>query len=195
MRRDPDGFSARPITNSPTAILAAWTALEVLSPFSFRKPEDLAGGDRSLVAPLDGRLLPWESGGYGRKNMKLYYQVVLGSIKFEVAVAKLLERYADRRVERPRARGKAGLAVIIINRDGKPVEEPAVAISSFGWGVLGAPAQSQTGARGWAGDKPNLLNVAVSRAKEALYVVGNRPLWREAGLFRELHARLPEADR
>jgi AAA domain len=60
--------------------------------------------------------------------------------------------------------------------------------------VLGAPAHTQTGARGWAGGKPNLLNVAVSRAKEALYVVGNRQLWREAGLFKELHARLPNAD-
>jgi superfamily I DNA and/or RNA helicase len=58
--------------------------------------------------------------------------------------------------------------------------------------VLGAPAANQTGARGWAGGRPNLLNVAVSRAKEALYVVGNRELWRGAGLFRELDARLPK---
>lgn len=57
--------------------------------------------------------------------------------------------------------------------------------------VLGAPVQHQTGARGWAGAKPNLLNVAVTRAKERLYVVGNRRLWRAAGLFRELDARLP----
>ena len=57
--------------------------------------------------------------------------------------------------------------------------------------VLGASALQQTGARNWAGARPNLLNVAVSRAKEALYVVGNRPLWREAGLFRELDARMP----
>lgn len=57
--------------------------------------------------------------------------------------------------------------------------------------VLGAPAPQQTGARNWAGYPPNLLNVAVTRAKEQLYVVGNRRLWREAGLFRELDARLP----
>lgn len=44
---------------------------------------------------------------------------------------------------------------------------------------------------GWAGGRPNLLNVAVSRAKEAIYVVGNRRLWRNAGLFHELDARLP----
>jgi superfamily I DNA and/or RNA helicase len=57
--------------------------------------------------------------------------------------------------------------------------------------VLGAPLQQQSGARNWAGGRPNLLNVAVSRAKEALYVIGNRQLWREAGLFRELDARMP----
>lgn len=57
--------------------------------------------------------------------------------------------------------------------------------------VLGAPYPAQTGARGWAGGRPNLLNVAVTRAKEVIYVVGNRRLWRDAGLFRELDKRLP----
>ena len=37
--------------------------------------------------------------------------------------------------------------------------------------VLGAPNPSQTGARNWAGGSPNLLNVAVTRAKEVIYVV------------------------
>ncbi len=57
--------------------------------------------------------------------------------------------------------------------------------------ILGAPAPGQTGARAWAGGKPNLINVAVTRAKERLYIVGNRGLWRQAGLFSELDARLP----
>jgi hypothetical protein len=57
--------------------------------------------------------------------------------------------------------------------------------------VLGAPYPAQAGARGWAGGRPNLLNVAVTRAKEVTYIVGNRQLWREAGLFRELEKRLP----
>jgi hypothetical protein len=60
--------------------------------------------------------------------------------------------------------------------------------------ILGAPAAEQRGARAWAGSKPNLLNVAVSRAKERLYVVGNRELWRTAGVFSELDARLPASD-
>ncbi len=58
--------------------------------------------------------------------------------------------------------------------------------------VLGAPNPAQTGARGWAGGRPNLLNVAVTRAEEVIYVIGNRRLWREAGLFRELDKRLPQ---
>ena len=57
--------------------------------------------------------------------------------------------------------------------------------------VLGAPHPAQAGARSWAGGRPNLLNVAVTRAKEVVYVVGNRQLWRQAGLFRELDRRLP----
>ena len=55
----------------------------------------------------------------------------------------------------------------------------------------GAPDASQTGARNWAGYPPNLANVAVSRAKEALYVVGNRELWRMHGSFRTVNDRLP----
>jgi len=57
--------------------------------------------------------------------------------------------------------------------------------------VLGAPLPTQRGARGWAGAYPNLLNVAVTRAKENLYVVGSQDAWREAGVFRYLAARLP----
>ena len=57
--------------------------------------------------------------------------------------------------------------------------------------VLGAQSSTQAGARNWAGGRPNLLNVAVTRAKSSLYVIGNRELWREAGVFSTLHRLLP----
>lgn len=56
--------------------------------------------------------------------------------------------------------------------------------------VLGAPDPQQRGARGWAGGKPNLLNVALTRAQEVVYVVGNRRLWREAGVFKRVDDRM-----
>jgi superfamily I DNA and/or RNA helicase len=52
--------------------------------------------------------------------------------------------------------------------------------------LLGAPNPDQRGARSWAGSKPNLLNVAITRAKEAIYVVGNREQWKVAGHFQKL---------
>jgi hypothetical protein len=57
--------------------------------------------------------------------------------------------------------------------------------------VLGAPLDVQSGAREWAGKTPNLLNVAVTRANQVIYVIGNRELWEDAGYFRELSDRLP----
>jgi superfamily I DNA and/or RNA helicase len=58
--------------------------------------------------------------------------------------------------------------------------------------VLGAPLAAQAGARIWAGAlQPNLLNVAVSRAKENLYVIGSRKAWGSVGYFKVLANALP----
>lgn len=58
--------------------------------------------------------------------------------------------------------------------------------------VLGAQMSSQNGARAWAGGRPNLVNVAVTRAKASLYVIGNRQLWKSAGVFAVLDRYLPD---
>ncbi|MBA4117835.1 MAG: hypothetical protein C0514_02935 [Candidatus Puniceispirillum sp.] len=59
--------------------------------------------------------------------------------------------------------------------------------------VLGAPLSAHAGARAWAGKKVNLLNVALTRAKEGLYVVGDREKWKKAGVFYALDAGLDSA--
>lgn len=129
-------FERPPVSNDAANVLSAWTAMEVLSPPSFRKPDDLAGGDRYRIAAIDKEALPWENGGEkSRQNHKLYYQVVLGSIDMGAAVSALLSVYTDSRAERPQARGEAVLATIMLDRDGRPVEKEAVSISSFGWGI------------------------------------------------------------
>ncbi|MES0134403.1 ATP-binding protein [Mesorhizobium sp. M0016] len=125
-----------PITNKAADVLSTWTAMEVLSPPSFRKPEDLTSGDRSRIAPLDKAYLPWENEGErSRPKQKLYYQIILGSVDMEAAISALLQVYTDSRIERPAARGEAVLATIMVDREGRPVEDECVAISSFGWGV------------------------------------------------------------
>jgi AAA domain len=47
------------------------------------------------------------------------------------------------------------------------------------------------GARGFATREPNLLNVAVTRAKRRLYVIGNRGTWGNDPYFNVLAARIP----
>lgn len=42
------------------------------------------------------------------------------------------------------------------------------------------------GARNWAGNRPNIINVAVTRAKRRLYVIGNRKEWAETTFGKRL---------
>lgn len=126
-----------PLTNAPESILSAWIALEVLSPQTFRKFEDLASGDRSLTR-IDTAELPWERGEKSRPNRRLYYQIVLGAIRIEPAMELLVERYGDSRIEKPSPPGNAALAVVIVDQQGRLTDSSAVAVSSFGWGVMAA---------------------------------------------------------
>lgn len=57
--------------------------------------------------------------------------------------------------------------------------------------VLGSDPQSE-GARAWAAKRPNLLNVAVSRAKRRLYVIGDRDAWMRQRYFKVLAELLPQ---
>ncbi len=59
--------------------------------------------------------------------------------------------------------------------------------------VLGSKPNG-TGARAWAAEKPNLLNVAASRAKRRLYIIGNHDNWKHLRYFNILAATIP-ADR
>jgi hypothetical protein len=57
--------------------------------------------------------------------------------------------------------------------------------------VLGTDPSPGKGARDWAAHPVNLLNVAVSRARCRLFVIGSHTEWSGAPNFGELAARLP----
>lgn len=158
------------VTNAPQAILDAWTALEVLSPQSFRRPEELTGGDRQAIASLDQSRLPWEGEGEkARPKTRLFYQLVLGTVDLEKAAARLLAVYSDSRVDRPQMRGEAILAVVLLDREGRLVEAPAVSVSSFGWGAPRALRGDLSSLAGWcAAEKPLVegLDEILRRAQE-----------------------------
>lgn len=55
--------------------------------------------------------------------------------------------------------------------------------------VLGSDP-AKPGARAWASKKPNMLNVALTRSKKRLYVIGNRKLWKGNQFFSTLAKEL-----
>jgi superfamily I DNA and/or RNA helicase len=137
------------IENEPEEILSAWAALEILSPPSFRKPEDLANGEKRDVIDI-GRLMPWDGGGErSRKNYKLYYHIILGSIEMEQAISSLMQVYADKRAERPLVKGEAVVAALVVDKEGRPVHDSVGVVSSFAWGVPKAIEGNLRNLNGW----------------------------------------------
>lgn len=149
------------VSNRPAGILEAWAAIEILSPPSFDRPQALAGGDASKVAKLTDAMLPWERGERSRPNQRLYYQIVLGSVELESAIAALVDRFGDTRVERPSTRGKAVLAAIVVDKSGKLVEDTAIGVSSFGWGLMTALTTDLGRLAGWQEIEPQISSLVV----------------------------------
>ena len=139
-------------------ILSAWTALEVLSPQSFKRPQDLAAGSNPGLVALFDHELPWEGTRYKAKpNTQLYYQVILGTISLEKATSKLLDLYGDNRIEKPALKGDAIIAVAVVNKNGILVQSPAVALSSFSWGVPQALTGKLDNLNQWGRIEPGLV--------------------------------------
>jgi hypothetical protein len=141
-------------------ILDAWTALEVLSPQSFLKPEQLAqNGDRTLIKSAGIGLLPWDGDGEKSKpDYKLFYHIVLGTVKMPEAVAALMEKFPDSRAERPVKAGEAVLASLLVDRNGFLIDEGAAVISSFGWGVSNVLKGNLRQLGDWAVVEPKLTS-------------------------------------
>jgi hypothetical protein len=118
----------------PLSILAAWTALEALSPQTYRRPEDLAA-DRQCVADLTRGSVPWNPRERSRPNRQLYYQVILGAVPMDRATDELIKTFGQDEERSRREREKAAIAAILVDRDGIVLEKDAIAVSSFAWAL------------------------------------------------------------
>lgn len=124
--------STKPLNNNPEDIIDAWTVLEALSPQTYKKPEDLIIGTGSVAHFRQGQE-PWLKGEKSRPKHQLYYLMYLGAIRLELATEQLLRLYQDKRIERPMVSGLAALGVVILDKNGIPVPDTGLALSSFGW--------------------------------------------------------------
>ncbi len=109
---------------------------------------------------------------------------VLGELDFDMSEVMVIAPFRDvARQLNGRTKKYPGLvAGTIHTAQGKQADIVVV--------VLGSNPASP-GARRWAASKPNLLNVAVSRAKRRLYVIGDRSAWSSQRYFKTLAACLP----
>lgn len=180
----PRPLPGRPVSNDADNrmedILRAWTVLEVLSPATFKRAADLAGGDSRRIAHLD-RALPWENApAKGPMGTRVYFQIVLGTIKMEPAMDRLLARFADKRPERPQARGETPLAIVIVDRFGKPVPDACATVSSFAWGFPQALRADPASLAAWTTQEELIQKELHSRPYREDEREGVRPLTLQA---------------
>lgn len=143
----------------PTDILSAWTALEVLSPYTFAKPSDLVEGDERRIARFsDQFFMPWGNGGEkARPSTQLFYHIVLGAVRMEEATKALLDAFVDENADRRPERGFAGIATITVDKHGRPIPENAISISSFAWGLPLALRRDLKALGDWPAVEPKLI--------------------------------------
>ncbi|NMI32895.1 hypothetical protein XarbCFBP8130_03795 [Xanthomonas arboricola] len=143
--------------NRPKDVLAAWSALEVLSPQTYDRPTDLAKGDRAIVSISDGRL-PWDRGpANSRPRQKIYFHIVLATIPAAPAFAALIDRFKDSRLERPSVKGDVVLASLLVDKEGILAGEAPVSLSAFGWGLPVALGGSLKDLAAWTQQEPRLI--------------------------------------
>jgi hypothetical protein len=157
--RAPSAFERPSGRNEPIAILGAWTALEALSPQTYRQAVDLVGGrDKRCVGSIDDGHLPWTRGETSRPKYQLYYRIVLGSVRMDLATAALIRVFGqDEEGGRPTV-GKTPIAELLVDRNGILLDEKSIAVSSFPWAL---PLALQLGfdrLTAWATVEANLLD-------------------------------------
>lgn len=163
-------------------VLAAWTAIEVLSPpQTFKTPANLVDGNVASVVDLARTpTLPWFSGEKARPNTRLFYHIVVGSIEMAQATANLLSVYGDANIDRGDAVGFSPIAVLTVDSEGIPILPKSVAISSFAWGLAHALRRKLSDLGEWSAIEPKLIDEMESVIRQDDELGQALPVSREA---------------
>jgi hypothetical protein len=144
-------------TDRAPDILDAWSALEVLSPTTFKRRAELASNIAQNIVSI-GPGLPWDGGSARSKpNFKVYFHIVLGTLAAEPAFDKLLKRFQDARPNPPNIKGEVVLASILVDKDGLLAGDMPVSLSAFGWGLPVALSGSLQRLAAWTQEEGRLI--------------------------------------
>ncbi|MBW8375278.1 MAG: hypothetical protein K0M59_14980 [Stenotrophomonas sp.] len=144
-------------TNHATDILDSWSALEVLSPTTFKRRAELASNIAQNIVAI-GPGLPWDGGSARSKpNFKVYFHIILGTLSAEPAFGQLLRRFQDARVNPPNIKGEVVLASILVDKEGRLAGEMPVSLSAFGWGLPVALRGSLQDLAAWTKEESRLI--------------------------------------
>lgn len=150
-------------TPNALALLDSWTGLEVLSPQSFNRPEDLSGEAAPVVRFVEQKL-PWEGGRHGRHGKRTYFQVSLGELNLGESYEAILKRYSDDGPDRAPSRSSALLGVVVCDSKGVP-QTNRIAVSSFGWALHPALAGNLAQLGKWRVEEAKLQAALAERLR------------------------------
>ncbi|GLS22328.1 hypothetical protein GCM10007874_53460 [Labrys miyagiensis] len=175
-------------------VLDAWMLAEILAPYGrYGRPSDLIEDSEAGIADFAVTSdLPWLSGGEGHTQGGLFYRVVVGAIRLDEAAARLFELYGDTKIDGAAPSGFAPIAILTLERDGRPIASEALAISSFAWALPSALKRDFVALAGWTQVRP-ILTLEAERLLRPAGEVAEPPILTAAllqGLFQHLVEKL-----
>lgn len=145
-------------TDTPCSLLQAWTALEALSPQTFKDAADLADGDWGRIALFEKVGLPWWRGEKPPPTKTLYYQLVLGAIRMADAAQALDDVFGVDEEASRRQMDLAAIAAVMVDDTGRVLTDNGVAVSSFAWALPKALTGDLAGLGAWTQVERDILD-------------------------------------
>lgn len=157
----------RPLKNNIADVLSAWSALEILSPVTFNKKEDLLKGKdnvKKIIYEFGKDNLPWLDSikPKAKPHYRIFYHITLGIIDYGKVIETLLQVYDDNNPNQKAPKGMALAATVIVDSKGILIETSPINLSSFAWGIDKALYGKLDNLEAWEEDQAS-INLALEK--------------------------------